>query len=52
MKEWDRYVDLHGRPLDRGFDVEDPRYRQLDRTLGLPNYYDGRSYEDIMIPVD
>ena len=36
MAEWERYMGVDGQPLDRGYGVDDPRYRNLDRRLGLP----------------
>ena len=36
MAEWERYIDVDGQPLDRGYNIDDARYRELDRRLGLP----------------
>ena len=35
MAQWERYIGLDGQPLDRGYRIEDFRYRELDRRLGL-----------------
>ncbi len=51
-REWTRYVGLNGLLLDEGFSLEDKRYRLLDRQLGLPDYFNGATHEEVMIPVD
>ena len=35
MVEWERYIGADGQPLDRGYYIDDPRYHELDRRLGL-----------------
>ena len=46
------FLMLDGTVLDRGYSPDDPRYRSLERGLGLPDWYDGKTYEQNMSPVD
>ena len=35
-REWERLMDVTGRPLDAGYAPQDPRYEALSRRLGIP----------------
>ena len=35
-REWERLIDVTGRPLDVGYAPQDPRYNTLSRRLGIP----------------
>ena len=43
-REWERLVDVTGRPLDAGYAPQDPRYGALSRRLGIP--VDGVKLQD------
>ncbi len=51
-REWTGFLMLDGTVLDRGYSPDDPRYRSLERRLGLPDWYDGKTYEQTISPVD
>ncbi len=52
MEEWTRYLSLDGKLLDAGFKIGDQRYKLLWKRLGLPNFADGETRTEVMVPVD
>ena len=50
--EWSGYVTLDGTLLDDGYTPDDPRYRTLERQLGLPDGYGSTRVVETMRSAD